>query len=320
MAEATSAAAAAVRPWLVIGIPTVPRRNDLDYISGALDTLVRALPATPADPLWRRVVVLLMSNAPAGSHLRFEQLQRKYGDPTGAAATYRPELHFVVNPAPLRDANPAARDEGAPNFPGWRVRKQTRDVASNLRYAAATFNPRFYLFVEDDMAFCGQAMLAIQYLLARASATNKDWLAVRASYGMNGIFLQGRDVASFAGYLVRHQARRPPDHLVVEWFAGERPEARAYKAGRPHFGFRYNILDHTGTTSTLRAAAQTGFPRCYDELVEPVVFEVESFKPKLCPHDDLWPCPAAAAAGAAQIGGLTSIRGPRMHLEMLKTL
>ena len=246
--------------------------------SGALATIIAALPATAADPLWQRVIVLLMSNAPEGRHLRFEQLRAKYGDAKRNPATFRPEVHFVVNPGPIADANPEARDEGSPNFPGWRVRKQTRDVVSNLRWAAAQLKPRFYLFVEDDMAFCGQAMLAFSYLLARVSATAPNWLAVRASYGLNGIFLQGGDIATFAEYLLKHQARRPPDHLVVEWFAGETAESKAYKAGRPHFGFRYNLFDHTGTTSTLRAADQTGFPRCYDELVEPTVFEVESFK------------------------------------------
>ena len=47
-------------------------------------------------------------------------------------------------------------------------------------------------------------------------------------------------------------------------------------------------------------------PRCYEELVSPVVFPVESFKPRECPRDDLWPCPRAApvAAGGAAKGSL----------------
>ena len=55
--------------------------------------------------------------------------------------------------------------------------------------------------------------------------------------------------------------------LVVEWFAGEKPETARAKNGRPHFGFRYNIFDHLGKTSTLRhqvsdAVVVAAPPRC----------------------------------------------------------
>ena len=77
----------------------------------------------------------------------------------------------------------------------------------------------------------------------------------------------------------------------MEWFAGETPETAAYKGGRPHFGFRYNLFDHQGVTSTLRPAKQGKFPKCFEELVWPVVFKIEAWDKKQCPNDDLTPCP-----------------------------
>jgi len=143
-----------------------------------------------------------------------------------------------------------------------------------------------------------------------------------------------QDLRVFGDYLVKHQARRPPDHLVVEWYAGETPEAKvndssassrttcpaaalanacdpcltsrtapsctltgtpcpppprlpqAHKGSRANVGFRYNLFDHLGAVSTLRAETSTSYPTCYDELLEPTVFKVRHRRrrPRPCPH------------------------------------
>ena len=96
-------------------------------------------------------------------------------------------------------------------------------------------------------------------------------------------------------------ARRPPDHLWVEWFAGERPQSAARKAGRPHAAFRYNLLEHFGRASSLRDAPQGVYAFCYDELDATVVFEVEAFQHAACAHDAVSPCAPPGDARAAPL-------------------
>merc|ERR1711988_521316 len=144
------------------------------------------------------------------------------------------------------------------------------------------------------MLVCPGAFMTMQYMLAKATRYYHNWMAIRASYGMNGIFLHDDDMTTFRHYLLTHQGRRPPDHLAVEWFAGETKESGEYKNWggkyRQHAAYRYNLFDHIGTSSTLRSAKQTSFPRCYAQLGEPTLFAVEAFNPRQCPRDDLWPC------------------------------
>jgi len=232
------------------------------------------------------------------------------------AASPRGLVAFAVNGAP-RVADGA--DAGTDNVPGARVRAQTRDVVALLQLAAELYGgggggggdgagdgggnggggaPWHYMFLEDDFRVCPRGLEALAYALHRASALHAapQWNALRVSYGLNGGVLRGRDVPALAGYLLAGAARRPPDHLWVEWFAGETAASAATKRGRPHAAFRYNLLEHFGRASSLRGKEAPLYALCYDELDAGVVFEVEAFKRAECPRDLVWPCPAAAGA------------------------
>ena len=76
----------------------------------------------------------------------------------------------------------------------------------------------------------------------------------------------------------------------MEWYAGETEESSAYRKSRQNIGFKYNLFEHIGATSTLRSMKSGAFPMCYDLLVEPVLFKVEAWSSKECPKDDIWPC------------------------------
>lgn len=196
---------------------------------------------------------------------------------------------FETNPHPVQaDGN----DAGDANRPGARVRRQTRDVADVFEAAAGL--GRYGMTMEDDFRLCPHALRALLYLIDKLNTQWDKWILARVSFGLNGGVMAADDMSAFASYLRDHVRRRPPDHLLVEWFAGERAESARHKNQRPHFCFRHNLFEHLGFHSTLRSSATALFPGCYEELLEPVLFEVEAFKLRACAHDDIWPCKAAS--------------------------
>ena len=152
------------------------------------------------------------------------------------------------------------------------------------------------------MELCPHALFSIQYMLTKAERYFSNFMMIRCSYGMNGIIIRDEDMRSFGDYLVEHQVRRPPDHLVVEWFAGETEQSNKLKAGRAHLSFRYNILNHLGKISTLRDAHSKAFPICYEDLGEPTLFEVEAFDFLKCEDDDISPCNVDISVKSPKMG------------------
>jgi hypothetical protein len=279
--------------WLVIGIPTIARAHNEDYLLRSLATLAAQLPLSTSDLMYGQVLMIVvnMQGAEAGPHQRYEEAKSLYSQSKNPKGIY---FEFIDNrditdtfEDPL-SGRTALNDYGNANVPGFKVRKQTRNIVSVMRRSEG--KGKYYLFLEDDMQFCPSGLLAIQYLLDKSTRYHHDWLAIRASYGMNGIFLHSKDIRPFGDYLLKGQARRPPDHLVVEWYAGESAESRKYKGDRVNIGFRYNLFHHIGAVSTLRTEKSAIYPGCYDHLLEPTVFKVEAFNPRECPHDDIWPC------------------------------
>ena len=223
---------------------------------------------------------MLVVNTHGAGHVAFEEARAAYAS--------RPET-FVFEVASGGAAAGARTPAASRNTPDARVRKQTRDIVTVLRLARG--RATYFLISEDDMRLCVYGATVAAYLLDRASRAQPDWIAIRASFGMNGIFLKDADLGSLADYLEKHQNRRPPDHLVVEWYGGETDESALYRGTRHNLGFKYNIFDHIGATSTLRSQRKAPLmPLCYEDLLVPVVFPVEAYDPRKCPTFDISPC------------------------------
>ena len=340
-------AAAAPPPLLVIGIPSVRRANDANYLNRTLRYILEQMAAPPGSssdsgsgvrvggavtdgrapgPHALSVRIVVMNNNRATGegteadialvHPAFDAVRRSYCPPDACtSATVAghtvwipsglgdngapPTVLFAQNRRPIEEDGV---DAGSDNIPGYRVRRQTRDVADLMGTVAALFGDqppqqqqqaqqqRYYMFAEDDFRLCPRGLEALAYLLAKAGAAYPDWNAVRVSFGLNGGIIRMADVGVLAAYFREHARRRPPDHLFVEFYAGETPASAAVKRGRPHVAFKYNLLEHFGSSSSLRSLVSPAYALCYDVLNSGVLFEVEAFSEAKCGATDLTPC------------------------------
>lgn len=278
-------------PWLLVGVPTVPRQG-AEYLTRTLQSMALHLPSDHIHPLFGSVVVFVFNNRPGG-HDSFEALR----------ATYRDNPAFVFEENASRfpgasDAHEEAFDPGSPNVPGSKVRDQTRDIASLMEVAVKRFKARYFMLLEDDMNFCPGTLQGLMYVVDKVErAVGQEFSAIRVSYGMNGAILQWRDVPVLAKYMRDNLHRRPPDHLLVEWYVQETPRSRKELQGRPLFSFRYSMFFHSGTKSSLRDSPQAAFPGCFHELGPPILFDGEAFQKSQCPQEDLSPCDKFSSRG-----------------------
>lgn len=292
------------RPWLVIGIPTVGRSDGLDYLNPTLDYIMEQLPdpvKNPSSLLVGRVKVLVLNNAHGKAHPAFEKAQKRLDarvHPKGSS------FAFVTNKSPLTHGT--GREPGSANQPGSRVRQQTVDMAAVIDESWKRFHPSMFFLMEDDFRLCPHFFQVLDYAVEKMALVDEDWLVLRISYGLAGAILHGRDMETLSAYLKKHVTRRPPDHLLVEWFAGETSESAAYKGERKHFAMRHNLLQHFGTTSSIRRAKQGRYAGCYERL-DLSLFEVEAFKNAECPDEDVWPCPSSAWTEAHPSLGLHAL-------------
>jgi hypothetical protein len=293
-----SGGGAASSGWLLIGMPSVPRRNDVDYLKMTLSRLADDLPRHDADALLGAVHVVVVNNRP-GAHRVFEDARRRFelvGDSAfefadGGGYERWPRAYDEL----MRGAN--ERKRRGYTRPSPMQQAQTRDVISMLQLVHERYADRYryFMFMEDDFLVCPHALLALQYAMRKAAANvaggDGDWTGMRCSFGLNGVVVRMRDLRFLIDYMADGLEVRPPDHLVTEWLAKETPAAAAYFGERRTIAaFKYNLFHHIGRVSSLRKNESPAYPECYEQLGPPTLFDVESWTKKKCPNDDVFPC------------------------------
>lgn len=155
------------------------------------------------------------------------------------------------------------------------------------------------------MELCSGGLQALRYAANKARERD-NFSVMRFSYGMNGLLFQARDLKVFGPYLLSRLATRPPDHIVVEWFASETAAARKYLKGRKNAAYRYQLWEHLGSVSSIGANHNAQVtPKCY-ELLADLMVPVEMYQVQQCPNDDVCPCQGHEAGRLMVLGKLCS--------------
>ena len=225
--DAAPAAAAASSLWLRLVLVSVARKGAPDYLVRSLRSIVESLPSSPSHPMRAATEVVAMNNnEPPDAHRVFHDAERELGN----------LARFVVKrPArPALDCPKAGKLRGA-------VQKQTCDLVATFETLLQLQPPsEMLLMLEDDWLLCPNGMLALQvggaattastassttsthlnltsstslapqHAIEKASRYDPHWLALRVSYGFNGVLVRQADVPSLAAHLRAHYARRSP--------------------------------------------------------------------------------------------------------------
>ena len=167
-------------------------------------------------------------------------------------------------------------------FVNYRVQKQTRDIVSTFEYAikfASSSSFDGFLIMEDDFLMCDGGIQKIHSFLTQKEYFGKSWMAIRVSFGFNGVVLKTtNDLNHLKDYLFQHSARRPPDHLLVEWFTGETNQAKLHLQQKHSLTYKHNLMEHIGIVSTVRLQPNSGdYLKCFEILTTPTLFSVEAY-------------------------------------------
>eukprot|EP00658_Telonema_sp_P-2_P041805 TRINITY_DN29938_c0_g1_i1.p1 TRINITY_DN29938_c0_g1~~TRINITY_DN29938_c0_g1_i1.p1 ORF type:complete len:224 (+),score=43.57 TRINITY_DN29938_c0_g1_i1:362-1033(+) len=193
-------------------------------------------------------------NHKPGQHQVFQQNQQRLKSHPKASL-----FRFLDNPSDLKDPTPQLSDPDPNNNPTNRpdrwVRQQTCDLITLM---GSITEADHIMLMEDDFESCPNFVSSLTEAVTEASKLRPPFLCLRVSYGMNGIVIPKADVPSLIQVLKRGVSRLPPDLLLREWMAAHKPRKMAV--------YKFNLLAHRGTHSSLPRPERQPFPECQDPM------------------------------------------------------
>eukprot|EP01138_Halocafeteria_seosinensis_P008389 gb/GECG01008572.1/.p1 GENE.gb/GECG01008572.1/~~gb/GECG01008572.1/.p1 ORF type:complete len:539 (+),score=43.84 gb/GECG01008572.1/:1-1617(+) len=301
------------------------RKMQVDYIGPTVNSFLAQLPRTPSHPLFGRVRLLVIDNSGHNvSHRYLDELRHKLVN--NSKSFY---VSIVDNPRPAETQGKDLGSRNKPGAKVRQQTLDMSSSLTISSHFLRNFSAEYFMLMEDDFIPCPHAFETLRNATKKANIvyeqirrirrnetrkmsssllkhlavhakrltaeaarnqSHEGWIALRVSFAMNGIILAAKDISVLANYMRQHFRRRPPDHLIVEWFAGENPQSFWDTQGRTVFAYKHNLFHHEGLDSTVGHRWKSSGPKCYDVLNKKTLFAPEAFNQDDCNHDDISPC------------------------------
>jgi len=286
------------RAWLTIGILSTIHQAGTDFLAKAVGSILDELPMDTADPFYGKVRVLVLNTA-GSDNREFQELQIQLlgryatGAQSDKARVYLEMRDSAVAPVGSNaiDPDPGSRSPSLPP-PSERV---DSSLGPHLAQLASLSEPssEYFMLMDGTFEMCPLALHHLLYALQKLNTQRKpedSWLALRVSYGMNGLLLRRPDQKAFAAFLAQRGATLPVGDIWREFAMHESDEAAALAKKRELYIYRFNLLVRLGRApSNAVDSASMQEPSCY-ELMTHVWGLERPFSNECLATSDFTPC------------------------------
>jgi hypothetical protein len=254
-----------VHLWMGIAILTIPRIHRENYLALTVTSLLRHIPLNESDVYRDKLKIYIYNhNKNNARHDNFENLESH---------------HNVVKV----NGNSIVASAQTPSL----AKQQILDLIWTLK-DLQTIKTRYIMLLEDDFTLCQNGFYAIEYVMRKSTFWNPNWIALRVSYGMNGIIMKKSDINLLVFYFESTlNSGKPPDHLFYDF---------CRRSGRDIMTYRNNLFFHIGKTSTFPNRPPRYSPDCWQTSFD-WLQDYERFRNEDCPTEDISPCAYGSAYG-----------------------